>query len=343
MKLTANHLTILRIVLLPVPFFLIYGDQWSRVLAIAAYTVLGFTDYLDGLLARKHGPTRLGAMLDPIADKIFVVVTYVPLVDLGVVPLWVACAMFFREYLVTELRYFMSQSQKELKVTEIAKIKTTIQMIGAGVLLLTDTFPDKWVTGAGMAGALIATVFAGIGIYWKEGRIPDRLKTATGFLCLGLGVLAAFEIKQVHFLYSLIILAITYISARQYLMVGLHLCIKKGLAASVKLFMTLALPITALILMPFTVNRFLGVVVVIAIMSMEFVSQAIDMVVIKEGGKNISWVKNFVIFPCMVLAMLGFFAMFEEKEAAKLFLITFASFSICYAVTDMWMNRGILR
>lgn len=342
MRLTANDLTILRIVLLPVPFFLIYGDQWSRVFAIIAYTVLGFTDYLDGLLARKHGPTKLGALLDPIADKIFVVVTYVPLVDMGIVPLWLACAMFFREYLVTELRCCMSEAKKELAVTEIAKIKTTLQMIGAGILLLTDTFPDKLVPGAGMAGALIATIFAGIGIYWKEGKMPQRLKTAIFFLCLGLTILALFEVHQVHLLYSLLILAITYFSAKEYFVTGIPICLQKGLASSARVFMSLAFPISALILMPFVGDRLFGVIIVIAIMSIEFAAQAIDMVVIKEDGKNITWVKSLILFPCLAITMVVFFTTLNTQEAVRFFLILFAASSTCYTLTDLWLNYRIL-
>ena len=75
MKIRANHLTILRIILLPLPYFLIYGDIRARIAALAAFTLIGFTDYLDGLLARRDGSTPLGKLLDPLADKICIAVT----------------------------------------------------------------------------------------------------------------------------------------------------------------------------------------------------------------------------------------------------------------------------
>jgi cardiolipin synthase (CMP-forming) len=87
---------------MPALCWLIYqGDLW---LALILGTLIGCTDFVDGYLARKHGPTVLGGLLDPIADKVFIAFVYLPLADLGTVPAWAVALMFVREFLVTALR-----------------------------------------------------------------------------------------------------------------------------------------------------------------------------------------------------------------------------------------------
>ena len=197
MKIRANHLTALRIILLPLPYFLLYGGNGARIAALAALTLLGLTDYLDGLLARRDGSTPLGKLLDPIADKIFIAVFMVPLVDLGILPLWIVWPIFFREFLVTELRRFYTASRRQLRVTELAKIKTTLQMIGAGLILITDMFPDKSVLISFLSGALLATLFLSVGLYWRDGHLSTRMQTALILLVLGLAVGLVLRASQI--------------------------------------------------------------------------------------------------------------------------------------------------
>src|SRR3982751_931845 len=108
---------------------------WS---ALIAGTLIGCTDWVDGMLARKYGPTVLGGLLDPIADKVFIAFAYVPFADdrIGLIPAWVAALMFTREFFITALRSAYEQRNLTLKTSYLAKVKTWTQMQGIGVILL---------------------------------------------------------------------------------------------------------------------------------------------------------------------------------------------------------------
>lgn len=303
MRISANQLTLLRILLLPFPLFLVYGGAWSRVAAIVAYTILGVTDYLDGLLARRDGPTKLGAMLDPIADKIFIAVTLVPLVELQIVPLWLAWLVFFREYLVTELRRFMTGINRPLAVTELAKLKTTLQMIGMGLILLTDTFPDKIATGFCLAGAFIATIFLAIAIHWKEGVISSRLKSALLFLSVGLVLLLGLNTRHVILAYMIVIVGITLISGAQYAAIGIAACFKNGLGALIMLLFSIGVPLLPLALM----NHMQGLTVwlLIFLLSSEFAGQALEMWLHPDGHSLLVRIKNIATLLLILAAWFG--------------------------------------
>jgi len=109
--------------------------MWS---ALIAGTLIGCTDWVDGMLARKYGPTVLGGLLDPIADKVFVAFAYVPFADdsIGLIPAWACALMFVREFFITALRSAYEQRDLSLKTSWIAKFKTWTQMQGIGVILL---------------------------------------------------------------------------------------------------------------------------------------------------------------------------------------------------------------
>src|SRR5580765_8240121 len=79
---------------------------WS---ALIAGIFIGCTDWVDGILARKQGPTVLGGLLDPIADKVFIAFAYTPFADSGLVPWWACGLMFTREFFITALRSAYAQ------------------------------------------------------------------------------------------------------------------------------------------------------------------------------------------------------------------------------------------
>src|SRR4030095_1230723 len=111
--------------------------------ALIAGTLIGCTDWVDGMLARKYGPTVLGGLLDPIADKVFIAFAYTPFADSGMVPWWACALMFMREFFITALRSAYEQRNLSLKTSYIAKAKTWTQMQGMGVLLLFPLLENK--------------------------------------------------------------------------------------------------------------------------------------------------------------------------------------------------------
>src|SRR3954464_8555012 len=136
--------------------------MWS---ALIAGTVIGCTDWVDGMLARKYGPTVLGGLLDPMADKIFVAFAYTPFADIGLVPWWACALMFTREFFITALRSAYEQRNLALKTSYIAKAKTWTQMQGIGVMLL---FPlvDNRPFLIGLIGfGIVAPLLAMAGLY----------------------------------------------------------------------------------------------------------------------------------------------------------------------------------
>ena len=141
--ITANQVTLARLIPMPLLAWLIYRGYerhddtllWS---ALIAGTLIGCTDWVDGMLARKYGPTVLGGLLDPIADKVFIAFAYVPFADdtVGLVPAWACALMFTRELFITALRSAYEQRNLTLKTSYLAKVKTWTQMQGIGVMLL---------------------------------------------------------------------------------------------------------------------------------------------------------------------------------------------------------------
>lgn len=171
MKITANQVTVARVVLMPIPGYLLYQEVPGLIAAIATITVLGFTDWLDGRMARKEGPTVLGGLLDPIADKIFLAICLIPLADRHMaswgttaLPLWMLIAMYCRDFLVTTLRTSLSLRGVPMRTSVLAKYKTAIQMSAVGYLLLlviTElTHPAGW-TGRwiAIAAALLPLLY----------------------------------------------------------------------------------------------------------------------------------------------------------------------------------------
>jgi CDP-diacylglycerol--glycerol-3-phosphate 3-phosphatidyltransferase len=152
-----NMLTYLRILAVPAValcLLLIPGDS-GRWWALGVYIAACFTDWLDGFLARAwRQHSALGRMLDPIADKLLVGTTLLMLAhDNTIDRLNVAAAAIIlcREILVSGLREFLAELNVRIHVTQLAKWKTTLQMIALGILL------------AGPAGDTIVQASTGIG------------------------------------------------------------------------------------------------------------------------------------------------------------------------------------
>ena len=136
MKITANMVTLTRIILMPIPGLLLYRESTALAVALVMIVVLGLTDWLDGILARREGPSVLGGLLDPIADKIFIAMIYLPLADVGIIPIWVTVCIFVRDFLVTSLRTTLSLRSAPMRTSTLAKHKTAIQMTGIGYVVL---------------------------------------------------------------------------------------------------------------------------------------------------------------------------------------------------------------
>ena len=139
-----NILTIGRIIIVPffvVSFFLpgFYGE----IIPFLLFVLASFTDFLDGLLARLYKEeSKLGELLDPIADKIIVSAALILLVMNGTIQNYeviAAIIILTREILISGLREFLGKVQVQMPVTSLAKVKTFIQMFSIAILLTGET------------------------------------------------------------------------------------------------------------------------------------------------------------------------------------------------------------
>lgn len=156
----ANAVTAARLVATPLMVVLIarQAPSWA---AVAAWFVLSCTDGVDGFLARRHGATRSGAFLDPLADKICVLAAMVTLVAVGRW-WWPAVALIAaREMLQTLWRYRLGRRGISVPATRVAKLKTLLQDLAVGAALLPWTADHRGPVQTLLWAAVILTLFTG--------------------------------------------------------------------------------------------------------------------------------------------------------------------------------------
>jgi len=159
-----NVLSALRLLLVPVFVWLVLGpeaDGW----AVAVLVLSGVTDWLDGKLARRwHQISRVGQILDPIADRLFVTVTVIVLAIREIVPWWVVVVLFARDGLVFAVQLVERRRHLPIiPVNLVGKAATMCLLYALPLLLLTDTNSDFADLARPIAWAFTAW---GIGLYW---------------------------------------------------------------------------------------------------------------------------------------------------------------------------------
>ncbi len=169
----ANRVTLARIGLIPVFLVLtIPNTTWTRVAASIIFVLACATDPLDGYLARSRREiTDLGAILDPLADKLLMMTAFVVLVKYQTVAAWMAVVVIARELIVTSLRVIVAQKRATVvHANRWGKAKTLIQMVGVSILLFMAPFghDDVYirrhmpiVSNLIMAAILFATIVSG--------------------------------------------------------------------------------------------------------------------------------------------------------------------------------------
>jgi cardiolipin synthase len=163
-----NLLSVLRLALVPVFLYLILTDQ--PLLAFLVLAVASFTDWLDGYLARRLNQiTRLGALLDPAADRLYIFATLIGLAVTGSIPIWLPVVIIGRDALLTfTIPVLASRNYGPLPVHFAGKAGTFALLYAFPLLLLAD-----WWTAASFVILPIAWAFAiwGVGLYWYAGYL----------------------------------------------------------------------------------------------------------------------------------------------------------------------------
>lgn len=192
-SLLPNVITVARIVIAPVIFLLVTIPAFGpRILAFALFIVAAVSDLWDGYLARKHGwVSDFGKLMDPIADKLLMVATLIPLYMIsnppeglarwplwGALPLWVVLVIFAREILVTAARAYAARRGTILPAARVGKHKAFSQNFFVGTALLwhalhraavergwTGSLWEVWQAFHGGVLSLSLTVAVGLTIY----------------------------------------------------------------------------------------------------------------------------------------------------------------------------------
>lgn len=125
-----TRLTLLRIVITFVIMGLLFVPGWiSKCVALLGFMLAGATDWLDGYLARRwHQTSELGALLDPIADKVLVLGLFLAFVQLRLIPAWIVLIIVLRELVITGVRLFAAGRGLVLAAAREGKHKTVSQM-----------------------------------------------------------------------------------------------------------------------------------------------------------------------------------------------------------------------
>ncbi len=137
MRNVPNLLSSSRIVATVVIFVLVLLDSpWAFLVATALFVLASITDYLDGYFARRFKlVSSLGVFLDLTADKVFVCAILIALVQVSLVPAWIAAIIVARELLVSGLRSIAAAKGKVIPAGMWGKQKTLITMVAMGILL----------------------------------------------------------------------------------------------------------------------------------------------------------------------------------------------------------------
>ena len=171
-----NQLTLARILLSVVLFLFLVGGHY--ITSFVLFVITACTDWIDGYWARKYGQiTKLGRVLDPFADKLFICGTFillaaVPPLASGVAPsgvtAWMAVVIVGRELLVTALRTFVEQEGGDFSAKSAGKWKMVLQCIAAGWSLVHLSYVDRateaWQSTppAWMSQGLVIVVWAAV-------------------------------------------------------------------------------------------------------------------------------------------------------------------------------------
>ena len=181
-----NALTILRIFFVPLLVaVLVEGNAWvnwsitNEWLALAIFLAAAGTDLLDGYLARRWKQvTTVGTLLDPIADKLLISAALISLVQVGVLPGWMAILIVGREFAVSGLRQIAAAEGYLIKASDLGKTKMFSQVVAVSCMLVAVRHPALRVPG--MVLMWIVVVFAMLSAisyfrkFWH--KVDERIK-----------------------------------------------------------------------------------------------------------------------------------------------------------------------
>jgi CDP-diacylglycerol--glycerol-3-phosphate 3-phosphatidyltransferase len=177
-----NALSLLRIFL--VPFLVVvlltppeswpdpFGGrwwQWRDIIALVIFLIATATDFLDGYLARKRGQiTKLGTLLDPVADKLLTSAAFISLVEMGLAPAWMVVVVVSREFAVTGFRSIASGEGIVIAASSWGKAKMVTQISAISLLILSNRWEVFAIAGKVMLWIAVAVALASAVEYFSR-------------------------------------------------------------------------------------------------------------------------------------------------------------------------------
>lgn len=174
-----NTITMVRLCVLPVLFFLLLSpDQtWSLVIAII-FIIVSFTDLLDGYVARRYQiVTTMGKFLDPIADKLVINTAMVLMIPIGRIPAWVVAIIIIRDFFVDGIRTIATSEGVVIQASWLGKQKTLCQVFAVSALMIHYPFlgADAHAVGTALLFlALIMSIHSGMDYFLKFLKLVIR-------------------------------------------------------------------------------------------------------------------------------------------------------------------------
>ena len=164
---TANKLTLLRVVLIPVFLVILYldfpGANWA---ALAVFILASVTDMLDGYVARHYDQTtNIGKFMDPLADKVLVLSAMCWFVSRGRMWAWLLAVVLLREFAVSGLRLVAVERGRVIAAAWSGKVKTAATMV---CLCLMLAFSFGWLDVVCQLVILVTTLYSGAEYLWKN-------------------------------------------------------------------------------------------------------------------------------------------------------------------------------
>jgi CDP-diacylglycerol--glycerol-3-phosphate 3-phosphatidyltransferase len=173
-----NALTLVRIFAVPILVTVLLTKD-HMIVAAFIFLVASLTDFLDGYLARKRGQiTTLGALLDPVADKILISSAFIALVKFDIVQPWMVVIIIGREFAVGGLRNIAVTQGFTISASELGKIKMVAQVAAITLLILGHENPVFEALGnVALYVVVLFAVVSAIDYFWKFWtQIDDRFK-----------------------------------------------------------------------------------------------------------------------------------------------------------------------
>ena len=169
---TANKLTMLRVVLIPVFLILLYWDvPFHMLYALVIFILASVTDFVDGYVARHYNQiTDFGKFMDPLADKMLVMAALLWFVQMGRLPAWAMLIVIVREFAVTALRLMAVERGRVIAAAWSGKVKTASTMVC--ICLMLD-FDQGWLDMVCMVLIVATTVYSGAEYFLKNRDVID--------------------------------------------------------------------------------------------------------------------------------------------------------------------------